>query len=56
MCEDDSADEDDDYKCQRFNESLDKGYHHTELMVYTRHRTSDIFDSTVLQCKHGEEE
>lgn len=58
MCvrEDDRADEDDDYKCQRFTESLDKGYHHTELMVYTGHHMGDIFDSTVLQCKHGKEE
>lgn len=56
VCEDDRADEDSDYKCRRFTESLEKGYHHTELMVYTPRRAGDIFDSTVLQCKHGEEE
>lgn len=56
MADDDNVDEDDDNKCQRFTGSLDKGYHHTELMVYTRQHTGDIFDSTELQCKHREED
>ncbi len=51
MADDDSVNEDDDNECQRFMRSLDKGYHHTELMVYTRQRVGDIFDSTGLQCK-----
>lgn len=56
MADDDNVDEDDDNKCQRFTGSLDKGYHHTELMVYTRQHTGDIFDSTELQCKHAGED
>lgn len=51
MADDDNVDEDDDNKCQRFTGSLDKGYHQTELMVYTRQQTGDIFDSRGLQCK-----
>lgn len=51
MADDDNVNEDDDNKCQRFMTSLDKGYHHTELMVYTRQHTGDIFDSAGLQCK-----
>ena len=57
MADDDNAvDEDDDNECQRFTGSLDKGYHHTELMVYTRQHAGDIFDSTGVQCKQREEE
>ncbi len=56
MADDDNVNEDDDIKCQRFMRSLDKGYHHTELMVYTRHHRGDIFDSTGLQCKQSEED
>lgn len=56
MADDDNVDEDDDNECQRFTESLDKGYHHTELMVYTRQRAGDIFDSTGFQRKHREED
>lgn len=52
MADDDNADEDDDNKCQRFTGSLDKGYHHTELMVYTCQRRGDISDSARFQCKH----
>lgn len=52
MADDDNADEDDDNKCQRFTGSLDKGYHHTELMVYTCQRMGDISDSARFQCKH----
>lgn len=36
----------------RFTGSLDKGYHHTELMVYTCQRRGDISDSARFQCKH----
>lgn len=52
MADDDNADEDDENKCQRFTVSLDKGYHHTELMVYTSQHMGDIFDFTGFQCKH----
>lgn len=41
---------------KRFTGSLDKGYHHTELMVYTHQHMGDIPDSTGLQCKHWEED
>lgn len=41
---------------KRFTWSLDKGYHHIELMVYARQRVGDIFDSTGIQCKHCEED
>lgn len=56
MADDDYVDADNDNKCQRFTGSLDKGYHHTELMVYTRQPTGDIFDSTGFYCKHREED
>lgn len=56
MADDDNADEDDDNKCQRFTVSLDKGYHHTELMVYISQHMGDIFDFTGFQCKHREED
>lgn len=51
MGNDDSVDEDDN-ECQRFPGSLDKGYHHTKFMVYTRQSEGDIPDSGRLQCKH----
>lgn len=56
MADDDNVDEDDDNKCQRFTASLDKGYHHTELMVYAHQRAGDILDSTGFQCKHCKED
>lgn len=55
MADDDNVDEDDDNKCRRFTGSLDRGYQHTELMVYTRQHTGDIFDSSGLQCKQRAE-
>lgn len=48
MADDDNVDEDDDNKWQRFTGSLDKGYRHSELMVYTHQHMGDIFDSTGL--------
>lgn len=55
MGNDGSVDEDDN-ECQRFPGSLDKGYHHTKFMVYTRQSEGDIPDSGRLQCKHWEED
>lgn len=44
-----NVDEDDCNKCRWFTGSLDKGYHHTELMVYTRQRAADISDSEAFK-------
>lgn len=41
---------------KRFSVSLDKGYHHTELMVYKSQHMGDIYDSPGFQCKHREED
>lgn len=44
-----NVDEDDCNKCWWFTGSLDKGYHHTELMVYARQHAADISDSEAFR-------
>lgn len=44
-----NVDEDDCNKCRWFTGSLDKGYHHTELMVYARQHAADISDSEAFR-------
>lgn len=53
MADDDSGDEDDN-KWQELALSLQKGYHQTEVMVYTRQHMGDISDSS--GCKQQAED